>query len=179
MNSSILNIELTRLDEEWLKQPKLYYEAAEQLANKRFEMETLKNNLAAAEADLEDVQAKVDLAIRSNPSKYLGEIKVTEASIKNAVLLDPEYKKTKQICDNLNQELLKAKYEAELLAAIVEALNHKKSALENLVKLHSQNYFSVPKVEDPETSQEATQIILKKKATEKVKKVRMERANEY
>jgi len=46
------------------------------------------------------------------------------------------------------KEVLRLRHAADVLQAAVTALDHRKKALENLVYLHGQNYFSEPHARD-------------------------------
>ena len=54
-------------------------------------------------------------------------------------MLQPNYKEA-------SQELIDTKYKAEMVRAAVSAIEHRKDALENLVRLYGQQYFAGPKV---------------------------------
>lgn len=125
-----LRIDPNRLDRNWLDQPRLYFQYAAELADARKEMDEAKS-----EVDL--VRAELDLAIRSDPETY-GVAKVTESAIGATVLSHPKFQRA-------HQQMLSAKHEVDVLAAAVSALDHRKSALENMVKLCLANYFSSPK----------------------------------
>ncbi|HUU41396.1 MAG TPA: hypothetical protein VMW42_10685 [Desulfatiglandales bacterium] len=133
MEFDFFDLDKNDLVTEWTNQPRLYFEYARQLADARQKLERAK-----AEADI--VKAEVDLAIRADPVKY-GYEKLTEALISSLVIQQKPY-----------QEALKAirvkKHKMDILQAAVSALDHRKSALENEVKLHGQNYFATPKATD-------------------------------
>ena len=61
-----------------------------------------------------------------------------EAAVEEAILLTEDH--TKALA-----KLNAAKYHQDLCQALVDALDHKKKALESLAYLHGQNYFSAPK----------------------------------
>jgi len=133
LDVEIFNIDMNILDKEWINQPKIFFRYASQLADARRRMEEVK-----AEADV--VKAEIDLDIRSNPSNYNLE-KTTEALISNLILQQEKYQKA------LAKIRIK-KHKVDILQAAVTALEHRKSALERLVSLHGQNYFSTPKAPD-------------------------------
>jgi hypothetical protein len=109
---SFLAINLNELEVEWTEQPKLYFKWARKLAVARQTFDEKKAALELAVADL-------DASIRANPDKYeLGE-KVTEASIKNAILAQEEY--------------------TDAVAAVNDA------RYEKCVDLLAMEYFSVPR----------------------------------
>lgn len=168
---NILEIDETRLDEAWIAQPKLYYKYAKQLANARTVVEEIKNQQEIIKTDIDNVKATLDMSIRNNPDGY-GIGKTTETAIKNAVSVQPEYKEIMETYNASQKKLVEAKNEADVLQALVTALDHKKSALENLVRLHGQNYFSSPKMAEDESSRDFIRESLKKRARDKVRKAK-------
>lgn len=121
------------LDKDWVQQPEFYHQYATKLADARMEWEL-------AKADRDVVFAELDKAIRLTPSEY-GLEKLTETIVANTVLLQPEAKKA-------NRKVIEKRHEADLLQAMVDALDHRKKALENLVMLQGRDYFSEPRVDD-------------------------------
>jgi hypothetical protein len=120
------------LDIECLEQPNLmrkYSIHLEKMILKRDQQKEL----------LDLIKADLDLDIRTNPDKYVGDIKVTESVVAGAILRDKKYQKA-------NQDYLEAKYEAGVAKGVIEAIYARKSMLEILVKLHGQNYFAGPSV---------------------------------
>lgn len=112
-----LNISISSLEVEWEKQASNYYKWSELLA----EAQRRKMN---AKMQLDNIEAKIDLDIRSNPAKFnLG--KSTEAAIRNIIINSEGY-----MTDH--QQYLNLVKKNDLLQAAVRALEHKKSALENL-----------------------------------------------
>jgi hypothetical protein len=93
--------------------------------------------LAIAKAFLDVEEAEVELDVRSDPAKY--KIKdVKEGAIKLRITLHTRVR-------NAIQSVNEVKHELDIMQARVDALEHKKRALENLVALHGQNYFSSPR----------------------------------
>jgi hypothetical protein len=125
-----VQIDESNLDREWIEHPKNFYKAAKALATK-------KNELAIAKAFLDVEEAEVELDVRSDPAKY--KIKdVKEGAIKLRITLHTRVR-------NAIQSVNEVKHELDIMQARVDALEHKKRALENLVALHGQNYFSSPR----------------------------------
>lgn len=119
-----------RLDSEWVRQPAVYYRYAVKLADARTAYEQAK---AARDVTV----AELDREIRTHPEVY-GVAKITEGVVEKTVLLQPEYQKA-------IAEVIDAKHQMDMLQAAVDTLEHRKRALENLVSLHGQNYFSTPR----------------------------------
>jgi hypothetical protein len=119
------------LDVEWLNQPSLVIQYARISAQAELDMDQAKEKL-----DL--VKAELDNEIRTNPEKF--EIaKITEAVVTNTILTQKKYKVAME-------EFLQAKFEAKVAIGASRAVDHRKSALENLVKLHGQQYFAGPMI---------------------------------
>lgn len=119
------------LDTEWVRQPALYFEYAKKLADARAELEQ-------ARSARDVVSAEIDRDIRDDPAKF-GLQKITESAVEKAIILHSRY-------DQANQRVMKCKHEMDLIQAAVDALEHRKKALESLVYLQGQNYFSKPHV---------------------------------
>jgi len=124
-----LEIDEFRLDEEWIGQPKLYFTWAKKQAVAVRRLDQVKSALDVTRADL-------DADIRSSPESY-DVAKITEKVVENLILGNDGYQAAVAAVG-------KAKYELEILRATTTALEHRKQTLENLVKLHGQNYFSTP-----------------------------------
>ena len=130
-DESVLNIDQNDLDREFCKQPRLYIKYATELADARL-------SLDENDVRLKTIKATLDSLIRSDPSAYNLPDKITETVIASTIIMQDEYTKAQR-------KVHTAQYKVNLLFAMVGALDHKKSALENLVKLHGQNYFSTPR----------------------------------
>ena len=158
-DESILEIDITRLDEEWVNQPKQFFNWATQLADAKGNLDAERNRLDIAKAEL-------DLDIRTNQTNYDidKDKKLTENLILNTILQQDEYQ------DALG-EVRNAKHRVDILQAAVQAFDHRKSALERLVSLHGQNYFSTPMAKD-ENSRDVINDIEKNAARGKKKKKR-------
>lgn len=126
-----VTIEESALDLEWLQQPKLMMNYAQLAAEAAKEYEIAKEKIAITKAEL-------DKSIRTNPENY-GISKITETVIENTIILQDSYKEC-------SSNLIQCKYQFEIARAAVTAIDQKKTALENLVKLHGQQYFAGPKV---------------------------------
>lgn len=133
-----LEIERDALDEEWLHQPNRYMYYAHQLAEAQRDADL-------AEEHLDVVRAEVDHEIRKDPESF-GLEKVTEAGVKAKLPLQEKYRKALK-------RYIDCKYEAGLLASAVRAFDQRRAALENLVKLQGQGYFSQPRVSGEDATQ--------------------------
>lgn len=122
-------IDRFRLDDEWCRQPNLYHAYAEALAE-------AKQNLDEAKSDAAVMRAEVELKIRKDPDDY-NLPKVTEGVIKAALDANEELKSAEQV-------VIDARYHVGILEAAVQALDHRKRALSDLVSLHLADYYSKP-----------------------------------
>jgi len=130
MDKSFLQIDPDRLDIEWLGQPLKLYEYSVLLAEAKLDLDNAKNTFDVLEAELE-------LEIRSNPEKY-SLVKETEKEITLVLRNQVPYQ-------NAQRMLAKKKHAVDILWAAVNALDHRKKALESLVSLHGQQYFAAPR----------------------------------
>lgn len=124
-------IEEDALDLEWLDQPSLMMKYAIAAADARAELDRAKERL-------DIVVAQLDREIRAKPSKF-GIDKVTEAVVEHTILLQPKRQEA-------SNAVIKAKYESDMAYNAVKSIEARKDALENLVRLHGQQYFAGPKV---------------------------------
>ena len=87
---------------------------------------------------LDLIKAEIDLDIRDNPKNYKL-AKITEAAITNCILMEEEYQ-------TAQKEWNEANFQVNVMQGVIKAIEHRKSALENLVKLYGQNYFAGPSI---------------------------------
>ena len=130
MSKYDLSIDKHALDREWEEQPTRFHAAAVELADAREELEY-------AKAKLDIVHAEVYASLLRAPEEY-GLTKTTEASLKQAIVCQPEYKAA-------HDDMVQAKHAADVLDAAVKALEQRKRALEKLVDLHLSDYYSAPR----------------------------------
>lgn len=127
--AELMRIDPDALDVEWVEQAGKFYHLAEELAETRRDMEV-------QEQDLELLEATRASKIRRRASR--AGVKITEGAIKEQLLQSEEMIKARST-------LLSCKHEVEILTAAVRAMDVRKQALENLVRLQGQNYFAGPK----------------------------------
>lgn len=126
-----VSIDPSALDTEWLEQPSRMMRYCKIAAETKREVDWAKERLDV-------VRAELDQGIRSDPERF-GLGKVTEGAIQNTILLQPSYR---QAVD----DFVMAKYENDMANAAVKSVDQVKTALENLVRLHGQQYFAGPQV---------------------------------
>ncbi len=141
------------LDKEWVEHSDYVYMFLDEQAESRIKMDAAKDNI-------EVVKAELDSQIRKEPSKF-GLEKLTETLISNTIILLEEY-------GNALKQYLDAKEEYYKASNVCTAMEHRKSALENLVVLHGRGYWADP-IERKDADRETTGII-RKKATSNLKK---------
>lgn len=157
-----LQIDADNLDVEFLRQPSLYMQYAEESAN-------AKDRLSRAKETLEVVRAETDFKVRDNPAAF-GVLKITEDAISAAILRSDEYKKA-------NENYLSAKHAADLFQAAVIAMDQRKTSLEQLARLTIAGYCAMPsEPHDPSTFTERMEKIRDKETKETRNNIR-ERIN--
>ncbi len=122
-------IDETALDIEWLDQPRLMLKYCKHAARARRIMDRTKEAL-------EVCKAQVDKHVRTDPEKF-GIMKLTEATVQGAILLHEDY------IDAMSK-YIDTKYEYEVASLALRSFEQRKSALENLVRLHGMSYFAGP-----------------------------------
>ncbi len=129
-----ISIDKDRLDIEWLMSGNTYMDWVEHQVN-------CAEILEDKESKLELLEAQLDKKIRSRDDQEKDEKakkKLTEAGIKNEIILDKEYQ-------NLKEELRVARFNLSIAKGVLTSLDHKKKALEKLVDLWIMGYNSEPK----------------------------------
>ena len=126
-----VQIDESALDVEWLQQASLTLQYGKNRAFTKKILEKKKERLALCSAELTQ-------AIHKNPAQFQIE-KVTVAAVNAAILQDEEYQ-------DANNQVIEATYDYDIAGAADNAIQGKKSALENLVKLHGQSYFAGPSI---------------------------------
>lgn len=125
-----IRIDPDALDLEWLRQSNLTYRYARLLADARRDNERAKERL-------ELVRATLRADIRKFPENY-DMAKPTDVSVDAKILECGGYQEALG-------EFNATRYDMDLIWAAVNAIEAKKTALENLVRLLGMNYFSAPK----------------------------------
>lgn len=115
------------------EQPELMYRYSRRLGD-------AKKDLEEAKGELKVTEAEVKKDIRTNPERY-GLKRATDKAVEDEVFLHHAYQ---DAVTNYNR----AKHRVDVLYAAVSALEHRKSALEQMVKLHGQQYFATPRLPD-------------------------------
>lgn len=126
-----LTIDESALDVEWLQQARLMMQYGRYCSECKLEMDKAKEHLEVTKAEL-------DKDIRANPDSF-DLTKITEGVVSNTIILQPEHQEALDA-------YLNAKYEFDMALNAVRAIDQKKAALENLVRLHGQQYFAGPSV---------------------------------
>lgn len=127
-------IDETALDVEWLEQAELAIKYGKHWA-------MCKKKYTHAEEKIKLVRADLVKQANEDPDKHLGDgVKPTAVNVESYYRSHPDHKKAKQEWIELGYELNVAE------VARNEISYARKSALENLVRLHAQQYFAGPSV---------------------------------
>lgn len=148
-----IRIDPDALDVEWLGQPELMRKYAKHAADRKAAMDEAKESL-------DIVKAHIEMEIRANPVDY-GLAKPTESSIQSTILLQDEFQEASKVYQD-------SRYEYEIALAAVRAVDQRKTALENLVKLLNASYFAGPQ-SPRDLSYENLKRLEDKQANNKVK----------
>lgn len=125
-----MEIDVLALDLEWINQPKKFMKYAEHQSQARKELDELRQAQKVKRSEL--------LLEAAEGGENLIGGKPTVSAIDAWVESQKEYKE-------FIQEIINKEYEYNILSSAVKALDQRKSALENLVKLWQGSYFSGPR----------------------------------
>ncbi len=113
------------LEFEWVRQASTYHFYLVKHAEANQQREEDKDALDQVVARLYD-EKRADLGD-----------KVTETAIKRAIEMEPEYRSVVEQAKQYDHKI-------NLLSAAIKAMEHKKTVLENLTKLHLSNWYAEP-----------------------------------
>lgn len=163
-------IDINRLDEEWINQPKFYHKYSKMLTNAKEEAERCRARVDIANDDRKAVRAGLSLKIRKKPKKFFGSSdKPTESAITNRIIIHPKYRASQQEVYDANDDVIEANKKVSTCYSAVFTLDHRKAALERLVVLFGQDYFSSPRAKD-ENSKQFQDETLKREVRRKKKR---------
>ena len=126
-----VSIDEDSLDTEWLEQPRLMLKYSRFLSQTRAELEKAKERMEITKAEL-------DKEVRTDPESY-GLAKITEGAVQSAITTSERFQKAQE-------KYREAQYNVNMAQSAVKAVDGKKDALENLVRLYGQQYFAGPQV---------------------------------
>ena len=127
-----LRINEAQLDVEWLEQPIKFMEYSRLSAE-------ADAAVRKAEEKIKTIRSELSLAVSGNGQELIGKAKPTAGDVEAYYRTNAEYIAAKE-------EHAALMFEAEMLKNAVFAFHQRKSALENLTRLHGQNYFAGPSV---------------------------------
>lgn len=139
------SINIHKLEEEWPLQTKMYRHYADKVAEARYNHDTAKTDKELAQAEQERVEAKLDRLIRSDPDKYGLTGRPTEGAIHNVIILQTKYQEAQAAVFDTQRKINDAKHSLDVAEVAVRTLDHRKAALEDLVRLRLASYYSEPR----------------------------------
>lgn len=127
-----VNINDLRLKKEWLKQPVLVMQYSTLATEARKEKDLVARKIKVC-------HARLTKRIWDKPSKFLprGRDKLTEAIVESHIECHEEY-------TNLQEELIAKEYEYQMWRNVVDSLNDKRKALEEVQELYMRSFYSSP-----------------------------------
>lgn len=123
-----LSIDPSRLDYEWARQAMLHAKYSQAAASAR-------KQAREAKEDFELLKAQLDTNIRSDPTKYLGDVKLTENALANCIRVQDSVQEAQQ-------DMIDAEYHADLMEKMVYSILQKRDALLHLVRLFLAEYYA-------------------------------------
>jgi hypothetical protein len=139
----LVHLDPHNLDLEWVRQPRKVMRYALRLAN-------AERKYAEARANYDVVCADVSLDARRNPMKYKL-LKPTDEAVKSVIPLDKR-------CQEALREVILSKHLVDRYKGVMQALEHLKKALENMVVLHGRDYFAAPRAKDADAGRTVDEL---------------------
>lgn len=127
-NKDSLEVDRQNMEVERSLLPKKVFIWGEKLAEARAAAKRAKNKLKLTFAD-------IAAEVRLKPDAYCIQGRPTEQITEDCVLRSPAYKK-------VQEELIQAELEVDILEEYMEALKDKSFAIKDLTELHGQQYWS-------------------------------------
>jgi hypothetical protein len=128
-----IRIDEDQLDVEWIEQPELAIKYAKHVAQLRTKVRNL-------EEEKKSIRSELIIFANENPEDCTGKQKPNAGDLEAYYRTQPGYK---EVID----DLLQAQEELEFAELAFQEISWtRKNALENLVKLHAQQYFAGPSV---------------------------------
>lgn len=139
-------LDIHRLEEEWVGQVALYREHAEQLAEASRKLAEAETELEVRKAELKETAARQDLAVRKSPELF-GLTKPTEGAIEKTVLLSADYLRARDAVFAAMRIVDQAKYARDMAKAAESTVGYqRKAAIQDLVQLWHSSYFASPRL---------------------------------
>jgi len=131
MYAEEITIDPFNLDVELVEQPARFLKYSRLLAK-------AERRVRQAEEEIKVIRSELVFRAHSQGERVLGKnVKVQGQTVEAYYRLDKQHKRVKD-------ELDKAMYKRDILYAAVQAFRQRKDALQELVRLHGQDYFSKP-----------------------------------
>ena len=132
-----LDIDENDLLNEWRGQAMKVLDYGIQLADARQEEDEIK-------AELSITIANLDREIREKPEEY-GLKKITEGGVANVVLGQPAHQA-------VQERLREAQYDVRIIWAAIDALSHRKAALQGITDIYKKQWFTDQRKNTPDTN---------------------------
>ncbi len=151
------NVDESMLDIEWLEQPKIAMKYGKNWARKKRIVAQLEEQVKLKRSEL------INKALKF-PDKYLGKgIKPNLQPVEAFYRTHPDY-------IALKEELIEAQYELDIAEIAKSEMGYtRKTELENLVKLHGQNYFAGPSLVENISKRRRDREITRKESNMKIR----------
>jgi hypothetical protein len=150
MNNLLQDIKIDKvidpdaLDIAWIEQSDLYYKYSEAYNSALEKKNELKLEIERYKENVDIIKAELDLMIRKAPEEFNLTGKVTEGAISSTILTHKDYQSAVEEYYGIRKDFNEAQHEANQLYSCVATMEQRKTALENLVRLLNQQYFSTP-----------------------------------
>ncbi len=140
---SFHDLNLHRLEEEWLAQVRLFAQYATELAEADYAVEVAKTDLKLTEAELEEADARLDREIRRHHIEF-GIERITESAVEKTIILQGGHVRAKDKMFVAMKKLNELKRDRDIAKVAVDTMHQRNPALKDLVTLQGRSYYSTP-----------------------------------
>jgi hypothetical protein len=141
----LFDLEYHELVKEWTEHVRFHRYYAKQLPAARRDREQDKAEEKVAQAELKEVLARLKLDIRKNYESYDLEKRPTEGAVEETALVQPDYKKALEATFKARRQVIASEHKVDVLEVMLDSLDHRKKALENLVVLDGRDHYAQPR----------------------------------
>ena len=141
---SYFDIDIHRLEEEWLRQLLIYRKHSQKLADAEDSVRRAEAELEVRKNELKKVVAELDLDIRRDSTIYGLEKPSPKEAVDNVIFLQKSYIKAQKYVFDGVRLVNEAKHDAAYAKTDVDTLRQKKEAIQDLIVLQGREYFATP-----------------------------------
>ncbi len=154
------NLDIHRLEEEWVAQDNMAREHGDAYSAAQYTFRKAETEVEICKAELKEVAARVDLAIRKAPEAF-NVSKPTDKAVESRILIHEDYLEARGRLFDAMKKKDRAERDRDMAKVAYDTVVfQRKPALENLVSLWQGTYFVTPNLPHKLTRDRRTEAAL-------------------